>query len=120
MEAAEYALALRRGSKFDRTFTVTDDGDPFDFTGYEAVLTMRSTAAATPFATVSSHDELGDPITDGERIEFSAGAFRIYLPVSFIDALTVQEGLYDLSMIPPSGAEDAEDWLYGRLIVRQP
>lgn len=124
MKPAQYPLVLRLGAKYDRLLRFVDSNEaPLSLVGYSAVLTIRRYSDNTSILTINSSAISGYRLI----IDGGAGTVRIYIPVSAVEIVRNGlggmgniEGLYDLSLIPPSGAEDAEDYLYGPVKVETP
>lgn len=116
MTPGRYDLVLRAGAKYDRTITVRDAGTLVDWTGYSARLDLYDAAGLLLDSLVSSD-------LTGSRLELggAAGTIRIYIPATDVGLLIADLGAGDgdhtLTMIPASGAEDAEVYLEGAIKV---
>lgn len=102
IETASYQMQVRRGATYDRTMTATIDGDPVDWTGYQAKMTVRrkNKRDAEEILTLSTGVEGG--ITLGG----AAGTIRRQISSAVTDTLPIGTFYYDLKLTSSGGAVD--------------
>lgn len=106
MVAAKYNFVCEQGSKFERVLTLKDpEGEPLDLTGYSIVMQVRRDIRSDTVVVELSSE--GGEITIGED-----GQITLFLPASTTADIT-SDGVYDIELIPPSGANYAEKVLRG-------
>jgi hypothetical protein len=111
MSAGKYTLFIDRGAYFGRLMTYKDPvGDPIDLTGFTARMQIRGFDESLDiWVELNTEDggiELGGP--DGTvLIEMT----------SYDTAQILNNGFYDILLIPPSGEEGADRFLEGKVIV---
>lgn len=113
MSAATYDLAIEQGSRFLLTITWRDaNGDPINLTGYSVGGMKLRELELVP------HVHAGDVVQDWSAFVTittpASGLITVDVPATSTDDLTAVRGLYDLELIPASGAAHAFKLLKGR------
>lgn len=97
MVAKNYPMVVPQGATFARTFTVTIDGVPWDFTGYGALMQVResfdSVEAALTLGTFNGMIALGD----------EQGTITVEIDADTTDALEAGSYVYDLEVTSAGG-----------------
>lgn len=111
MAAGTYDITIEQGAAFDAVFTYEDTtGNPVPLAGWSAKMQIRRFAGGTVLAELST--------ADGRIIlGASDGTVRVHLPASATAAITIP-GVWDLDLVPPSGADDTVRLLGGRMRLR--
>lgn len=89
MAQKNFPILFAQGATYDRTFTVTLDGDPWDFTGYIARMQVRQ-SFDSPTAVLS--------LTSGDGISFGAGTFTISVDAVTSEGIPAGSYVYDLEV----------------------
>jgi hypothetical protein len=93
MAQKNYPMVVPQGATYTRTFTVTIDGVPWNFTGYSAAMMVReSFDSIEPVLSLTNFDGL--TIDD-------AGAITVTIPADVTDALAAGSYVYDLEVTAP-------------------
>lgn len=97
MASKNYPMFVPQGATFTRTFTVTIDGVPWDFTGYGARMQVRqsfdSTVAVLSLSTLLGGIALGD----------ENGTITVTIDADATESLDAGAYVYDLEVFAPNG-----------------
>ena len=97
MAQRNYPMNVPQGATFTRTFTVTIDGDPWNFTGYSALMQVResfdSPVAAITLGTFNGMIALGD----------EQGTITLTIDADTTDNLTAGAYVYDMEVTSAGG-----------------
>jgi len=112
MAAANYTITIEQGSVFDLNLVYKDSNEvPINLTGYSARMQVRQKySSPDPLLSLSTLD---GSITLGGAL----GTIHAKATASMTQALTIKQGVYDLELVPPSGAGDAFRLVEGIVIV---
>lgn len=111
MAAANYDIIIEQGSVFDLNLVYKDSNEvPINLTGYSARMQVRQKySSPDPLLSLVSPTN----ITLGGAL----GTIHAKATASMTQALTIKQGVYDLELVPPSGAGDAFRLVEGAVIV---
>lgn len=110
MIPGRWDFSIYQGSKFEVNLQWKDeDGNVVDTTGYEWKMQIREFYnSATPIITLDSTTPAG--ITDN-----GSGLLNIKIPASDTQLMDFSNAVYDLEFEPPSGADDRDKLLRGKV-----
>lgn len=104
--AGLYHLVVEQGAAFVRTFLYTDDDDvAVNLTGYTARAQLREAYGDA---------EAVSDWTAYLTIDALAGTITLQVPATVTAAITASRGVWDLELVPPTGADDAIRLLNGK------
>ncbi len=111
MTAANHDIIIEQGSVFTLNLVYKDStGTPINLTGYSARMQVRQKyASTTPLISLTSPSD----ITLGGAL----GTIVAKISASVTKDLTIKQGVYDLELVPPSGAADAFRLVEGAVTV---
>ena len=99
MAAGKYSFTIEQGSTFTRTFKYKDaNGDPFDLTGYDVRMQIRSSHSS--LAPISTFDNSGNggfelSIPAGESVK---NQIALTITATQTSALTFDQAIYDIEL----------------------
>lgn len=96
MASKNYPMIVAQGATYSRTFTVTIDAAPWDFTGYTAAMMVRE-SFDSELPTLSLSD--GDGITLGG----AAGTIDVEITATQTEDLAAGSYVYDLEVTSAGG-----------------
>lgn len=103
-----YNITCPQGATFDKTFTVSLDGSPKDFTGFSAALQVRETFDST--STVVS-------LTNGSGITLGGVLGTIQVVIASTATAAIPAGYYSYDLEITSGAGVKDRLLEGKFVV---
>lgn len=111
MAAAVYDITIEQGSVFELNLVYKDNaGTPINLTGYSARMQVRQKySSTTPVLSLVSPTN----ITLGGAL----GTIAVKAAATATADLGIKTGVYDLELVPPSGAGDAFRLVEGSVVV---
>ena len=103
-----YNITCPQGATFDKTFTVTINGLPMNFTGYSAAMQVRETFDST--STVVS-------LTNGSGITLGGTAGTILVTIASTATSAISDGYYSYDLEIVSGGGITDRLLEGKFVV---
>ena len=104
----DYNIKCPQGATFDKTFTISTDGQPMNLTGYTAAMQVRETYDAT---------STGLSLTSGTGITLGGTAGTIAVLVSSTATAAIAEGFYQYDLEITSGGGVTDRLLQGKFVV---
>jgi len=104
----DYNIKCPQGATFDKTFTISTDGQPMNLTGYTAAMQVCETYDST--STVLS-------LTSGTGITLGGTAGTIAVLVSSTATAAITEGFYQYDLEITSGGGVTDRLLQGKFVV---
>lgn len=89
MAQSSYPIRFRAGTTFSRTFTVTIDGVPWDFTGYSAAMQVRQSFDSSVAVLT---------LTDLDGINVGNGFLEVHIPADVSADIAPGDYVYDLEV----------------------
>jgi hypothetical protein len=103
-----YNIKCPQGATFSRTFTITSNGVPMNFTGYSAAMQVRETYDSST-AVVS--------LTNGTGITLGGTAGTIDVVIASTATTAIPAGYYSYDLEITSGAGVKDRLLEGKFVV---
>ena len=94
-----------RQNTFRRAFTVTEDSNPYDFSGADVVMYLRETETGDPVVT----------LTEGSGITVASNVITVVITVAQL--ATWENGGTAYYEIQVNESTDITTWLAGRIII---